>query len=108
MYVYKVTQSIQHGRHWKRIEIGYIKFLIRFLILFRATIIGLSGSGKTTILYILRLGEFVNTIPTIGINDDLLRKLIFIKGFNVENVGPLTIWDFGNFLLFLFFLVFFV
>lgn len=28
--------------------------------------LGLDGAGKTTILYKLRLGEVVNTIPTIG------------------------------------------
>ena len=30
--------------------------------------IGLDNSGKTTILYNLKLGEIVSTIPTIGFN----------------------------------------
>lgn len=34
--------------------------------------LGLDGSGKTTILYQLKLNEVVTTIPTIG--------------FNVENI----------------------
>lgn len=28
--------------------------------------VGLDGSGKTTILYKLKLGEVVTTVPTIG------------------------------------------
>ena len=30
--------------------------------------VGLDAAGKTTILYKLKLGEVVTTIPTIGIN----------------------------------------
>ena len=30
--------------------------------------IGFDNSGKTTILYKLKLGEVVTTIPTIGLN----------------------------------------
>lgn len=48
--------------------------------------IGLDASGKTTILYKLKLGEVVTTIPTIG--------------FNVETVDivglKLTVWDVGG------------
>lgn len=29
--------------------------------------VGLDGSGKTTILYKLKLGEIVTTVPTVGI-----------------------------------------
>jgi ADP-ribosylation factor 1/2 len=32
----------------------------------RLLVVGLDGVGKTTILYRLRLGEIVTTIPTIG------------------------------------------
>ena len=31
-------------------------------------ILGLDGAGKTTILYSLKLGEVIKTIPTIGFN----------------------------------------
>lgn len=47
--------------------------------------LGLDGSGKTTILYSLKLGDVINTIPTIGFN---VEELIFktIK-FMVWDVG---------------------
>jgi small GTP-binding protein len=52
----------------------------------RSLMLGLDGAGKTTILYQLKLGEVVTTIPTIG--------------FNVECVefGNLsfTLWDVGG------------
>jgi GTPase SAR1 family protein len=32
----------------------------------RILMVGLDGAGKTTILYKLKLGEIVTTIPTIG------------------------------------------
>ena len=30
--------------------------------------VGLDGAGKTTILYRLKFGEIINTMPTIGFN----------------------------------------
>ena len=51
-----------------------------------AVMIGLDAGGKTTMLYKLKLGEVVTTIPTIG--------------FNVETVEykdmKITIWDIGG------------
>ena len=48
--------------------------------------VGLDAAGKTTILYKLKLGEVVTTIPTIG--------------FNVETVEyknlSFTVWDVGE------------
>lgn len=48
--------------------------------------IGLDNSGKTTVLYKLKLGEVVTTIPTIG--------------FNVEDVeafsSTFSLWDIGG------------
>ncbi|XP_014396838.1 PREDICTED: ADP-ribosylation factor 4 isoform X1 [Myotis brandtii] len=48
--------------------------------------VGLDAAGKTTILYKLKLGEIVTTIPTIG--------------FNVETVEHknicFTVWDVGG------------
>ncbi|CAF0970801.1 unnamed protein product [Rotaria sp. Silwood1] len=53
---------------------------------YRVLTMGLDASGKTTILYRLKLNEIVSTIPTIG--------------FNVETVTynntSLTIWDVGG------------
>ncbi len=34
----------------------------------RVLMVGLDAAGKTTILYKLKLGEVVTTIPTIGFN----------------------------------------
>lgn len=34
--------------------------------------LGLDAAGKTTILYQLRLGERINTLPTVGFNGRLL------------------------------------
>ena len=52
----------------------------------RILMLGLDAAGKTTILYKLKLGENVTTIPTIG--------------FNVENVEykniSFTVWDVGG------------
>merc|ERR1712039_808546 len=52
----------------------------------RTLMVGLDGAGKTTILYKLKLGEVVTTIPTIG--------------FNVETVEyknkSFTVWDVGG------------
>eukprot|EP00163_Fabomonas_tropica_P010708 TRINITY_DN20959_c0_g1_i1.p1 TRINITY_DN20959_c0_g1~~TRINITY_DN20959_c0_g1_i1.p1 ORF type:complete len:181 (+),score=49.42 TRINITY_DN20959_c0_g1_i1:69-611(+) len=53
---------------------------------FRTLMLGLDAAGKTTVLYKLRLGEVVNTIPTIG--------------FNVEEVKyknlKMSVWDVGG------------
>jgi len=40
----------------------------------RILMIGLDDGGKTTILYKLKLGEVVNTIPTIGFNVEIIKK----------------------------------
>mmetsp|Transcript_16849 Transcript_16849/g.18785 ORF Transcript_16849/g.18785 Transcript_16849/m.18785 type:complete len:184 (+) Transcript_16849:20-571(+) len=52
----------------------------------RILMVGLDAAGKTTILYKLKLGEVVTTIPTIG--------------FNVENVEykniNFNVWDVGG------------
>merc|ERR1711957_901269 len=52
----------------------------------RILMVGLDAAGKTTVLYKLKLGEVVATIPTIG--------------FNVETVEHknviCTVWDIGG------------
>jgi ADP-ribosylation factor protein 1 len=52
----------------------------------RILMVGLDAAGKTTILYKMKLGEIVTTIPTIG--------------FNVETVEyknlKFTMWDVGG------------
>jgi ADP-ribosylation factor protein 1 len=34
----------------------------------KVVMLGLDGAGKTTILYSLKLGDVLSTIPTIGFN----------------------------------------
>ncbi|KAF9412161.1 Arf GTPase arf1 [Podila epigama] len=51
----------------------------------RILMVGLDAAGKTTILYKLRLGEVVATLPTIGFNvETVVYKNI---SFNVWDVG---------------------
>jgi ADP-ribosylation factor protein 1 len=45
----------------------------------RILMVGLDAAGKTTILYKLKLGEIVTTIPTIG---NLHHLLLFSIGIN--------------------------
>lgn len=52
----------------------------------RCLMLGLDAAGKTTILYKLKLGEQVTTIPTIGFNVETIEY----KGFNMN------IWDIGG------------
>ena len=48
--------------------------------------VGLDAAGKTTILYKLKLGEVVQTIPTIGFN---------VESVQYKNVN-FTVWDVGG------------
>jgi len=52
----------------------------------RILMVGLDAAGKTTILYRLKLGEVVTTMPTIGFNVETVqyRKINF------------TVWDIGG------------
>ena len=69
--------------------------------------VGLDAAGKTTILYKLKLGEVVTTIPTIGkYFMEYIRmrpssiSIICLLGFNVETVEykniSFTVWDVGG------------
>ncbi len=49
-------------------------------------IVGLDAAGKTTILYKLKLGEIVTTIPTIGFN---------VETVEYKNIS-FTVWDVGG------------
>ena len=53
---------------------------------YRILMLGLDAAGKTTVLYKLKLGESLTTIPTVG--------------FNVETVEyrnlKFTVWDVGG------------
>jgi ADP-ribosylation factor protein 1 len=52
----------------------------------RILMVGLDAAGKTTILYKLKLGEIVTTIPTIGFN---------VETVDYKNVS-FTVWDVGG------------
>merc|ERR1712217_692005 len=52
----------------------------------RILMVGLDAAGKTTILYKLKLGEVVTTIPTVGFN---------VETVEYRNIS-FTVWDVGG------------
>lgn len=52
----------------------------------RILMVGLDASGKTTVLFKLKLGEHITTIPTIGFN---------VETVQYKNVN-FTMWDVGG------------
>jgi ADP-ribosylation factor 1/2 len=52
----------------------------------RLVMIGLDAAGKTTLLYKMKLGEVLTTIPTIGFNVETVEY----KNLNM------TVWDIGG------------
>merc|ERR1711966_381525 len=52
----------------------------------RILMVGLDAAGKTTILYKLKLGEVVTTIPTIGFN---------VETVDYKNIS-FNVWDVGG------------
>ncbi|ELW73021.1 ADP-ribosylation factor 1 [Tupaia chinensis] len=52
----------------------------------RILMVGLDAAGKTTILYKLKLGEIVTTIPTTGFNVETVED---------KNIS-FTVWDVGG------------
>ncbi|KAE9536422.1 hypothetical protein AGLY_007211 [Aphis glycines] len=52
----------------------------------RILMVGLDAAGKTTILYKLKLGEIITTIPTIGFN---------VETVEYKNIA-FTVWDVGG------------
>merc|ERR1712122_208007 len=52
----------------------------------RILMVGLDAAGKTTVLYKLKLGEVVTTIPTVGFN---------VETVEYKNLN-LTVWDIGG------------
>jgi small GTP-binding protein len=53
---------------------------------FRILMLGLDNAGKTTVLYKLKLGEVITTIPTIGFN---------VESVSFKNVN-FQVWDVGG------------
>ncbi|XP_027195534.2 ADP-ribosylation factor-like protein 4C [Dermatophagoides pteronyssinus] len=61
------------------------------------TMVGLDSAGKTTALYRLKFGQYINTLPTIGFNCEKIKfdfrkskKLHYFQGVSF------TIWDIGG------------
>ena len=56
----------------------------------RILMVGLDAAGKTTILYKLKLGEIVTTIPTIGFNieDKNISFTVSFTGGQEETEWP--------------------
>ncbi|KAL6058957.1 Arf GTPase arf1 [Balamuthia mandrillaris] len=52
----------------------------------RILMVGLDAAGKTTILYKLKLGEAITTIPTVGFN---------VETIQYKNI-QFTVWDVGG------------
>ncbi|TRY90790.1 hypothetical protein DNTS_028703 [Danionella cerebrum] len=78
-------------RERPRVKIGHIAVGISDQGLFgkkemRILMVGLDAAGKTTILYKLKLGEIVTTIPTIGFN---------VETVEYKNIS-FTVWDVGG------------
>merc|ERR1712146_253479 len=71
------TMGLSFSQMWQRL-IG--KHDMRILM------VGLDAAGKTTILYKLKLGEVVTTIPTIGFN---------VETVEYKNIA-FTVWDVGG------------
>jgi ADP-ribosylation factor protein 1 len=65
----------------------------------RILMIGLDAAGKTTVLYKLKLGEIVTTIPTIGFNVETVKykniKYVFISR-KLLTCFSFTVWDVGG------------
>eukprot|EP00929_Paragymnodinium_shiwhaense_P123745 TRINITY_DN979_c0_g1_i3.p1 TRINITY_DN979_c0_g1~~TRINITY_DN979_c0_g1_i3.p1 ORF type:complete len:187 (+),score=48.22 TRINITY_DN979_c0_g1_i3:108-668(+) len=63
---------------WDRLVVGKRECKI--------VMVGLDAAGKTTILYKLRLGEVITTIPTIGFN---------VESVQYKNI-EFSVWDIGG------------
>ena len=72
----KTARILMRSLEKTRLSKMFKKYLACFLV-------GLDSAGKTTILYKLKLGEIVNTMPTIGFN---VETVVF------KNI-QFTVWD---------------
>jgi len=59
----------------------------------RILMVGLDAAGKTTILYKLKIGDVVTTIPTIGFNVEKVKYKNI--EFNIWDVGGQVRWLLG-------------
>jgi hypothetical protein len=54
----------------------------------RILMVGLDAAGKTTILYKLKLGEIVTTIPTIGMDALFTQQCLIFPGLAADFLFP--------------------
>lgn len=71
---------------WKLHRLIHICNCNTSLLSIASVSVGLDAAGKTTILYKLKLGEIVTTIPTIGFN---------VETVQYKNIC-FTVWDVGG------------
>jgi ADP-ribosylation factor protein 1 len=74
---------------WQLVKMGNFGSVFKRLFSkkeMRILMVGLDAAGKTTILYKLKLGEIVTTIPTIGFN---------VETVEYKNIN-FTVWDVGG------------
>ncbi|KAI3790892.1 hypothetical protein L2E82_04303 [Cichorium intybus] len=99
-YISRISSVIdglhfKRSRHFLQSPADHTKMGLSFTKLFsrlfakkemRILMVGLDAAGKTTILYKLKLGEIVTTIPTIGFN---------VETVEYKNIS-FTVWDVGG------------
>lgn len=85
-----LKQQKERKENQSRVEMGAaLSMLVKIMFEkkeMRVLMVGLDAAGKTTILYKLKLGEVVTTIPTIG---NLPLKPLHIRLYNI-------LWGFNH------------
>ncbi|KHG17087.1 ARF2-B: ADP-ribosylation factor 2-B [Gossypium arboreum] len=86
--MYSTNLSLPLSIQNKRMGLSFAKLFSRLFAKkeMRILMVGLDAAGKTTILYKLKLGEIVTTIPTIGFN---------VETVEYKNIS-FTVWDVGG------------
>ena len=81
-------RTSENNNHQKKMGSAFAKLFSRLFGKkdMRILMVGLDAAGKTTILYKLKLGEIVTTIPTIGFN---------VETVEYKNIN-FTVWDVGG------------
>ena len=80
------------GKKQMRILMGKMNLFligIKFINVHFFEIVGLDAAGKTTILYKLKLGEIVTTIPTIGELQRMPKLHRLFRSYNGKICGQL-------------------
>ncbi|KAI9195859.1 hypothetical protein LWI28_018817 [Acer negundo] len=88
MSLYGTTMIVTYELIKTKMGLSFTKLFSRLFAKkeMRILMVGLDAAGKTTILYKLKLGEIVTTIPTIGFN---------VETVEYKNIS-FTVWDVGG------------